>query len=259
MTKLTKNIIPLILSLIMIFLVSAPIFATHATKRAETPETPETPERTERTERTQIATRPERTERNRSVSWECIKTVEEPFLNNDFSVIESENLDRFRAEFLEAHDNSVMSYDQMLNSFKRNKNGDITYPEYYGGAFIDSDGTLNVYIKDSGLARSSESAELTQPLSINGAIIREANYSYNELTKMMDSLNEFVANNRDNDVEVSFHSFYLSQTDNEIVIELENLSDEKIALFKNTVIDSPMITFVEETSSIEFQVNPRRM
>ncbi|MBS3887129.1 MAG: hypothetical protein KGZ56_08735 [Dethiobacter sp.] len=190
--------------------------------------------------------------------FEGIVAIEELSQNKDYLRIESENLAQFSSEFWIEHDSSVESYDSMRNSFGRSRDGSIMYPDFYGGAFIDDYGVLNVFVKDSIETRSVVSNAFAQSLSASGVIIRPAQYSFNELNETMDKLNAFRINNPDNDVAHNFNKFWLSNRSNEIIVELNDFSDEQIALFRNTVSDSPMIVFIESSgfATRETIINP---
>lgn len=191
-------------------------------------------------------------------SFEGIVAVEEFFKNEEFLRIESENLAHFSSEFWVKHNSSVASYASMRNSFGRSRNGSIMYPAFYGGAFIDDNGSLNVFVKDSVETRSVASNAFVQSLRASGAIVRPAQYSFSELNRIMGKLNVFKINNPDNDVANNFNKFWLSNRSNEIIVELNDFSDERIALFRNTVSDSPMITFTEPSgfATLETIINP---
>lgn len=139
------------------------------------------------------------------------------------------------------------AYDELMNSFPQSKStGDRVYPDYYGGAYINDEGRLVVYVTDLNKAPSLMSVD-----DNNAIIYQECEYSYNELNDTMDTLNEYKFSNLDSDIANNFNSYALLDKENRVEVRLDEFSEEKIQEFKDAVFDSDTIIFVEATQPIE--------
>lgn len=120
------------------------------------------------------------------------------------------------------------------------------FHEVYGGCYINEAGRLVVGMKksentpfnidDSVYADKPELIDLVNNHTI---IIKEVAFSYTELNRVMDELNSYVVNNSHD----NFNLFWLSDIDNRIVVELNEMSDRSIKEFKESVNDSDAIIF----------------
>lgn len=84
---------------------------------------------------------------------------------------------------------------------------------------------------------------------------KKAEFSFSYLTKLMDELNEFVLNKKNPSVSGNFNVFGLRDAENRIVVELKELNDNKIQEFKNSVVNSPAIKFVQSEGEIVLKVD----
>lgn len=84
---------------------------------------------------------------------------------------------------------------------------------------------------------------------------KKAEFSFSYLTKLMDELNEFVLNKKNPSVSGNFNVFGLRDAENRIVVELKELNDNKIQEFKNSVVNSPAIKFVQSEGEIVLNVD----
>lgn len=104
--------------------------------------------------------------------------------NNDIVVNDLENNDIKCSATIEE---SMKTYSDLIDSFKKGETrltNETIYPDYYGGAYIDDDGLLVIWVKDN--------FDIPIILSENSSIIiKKALYSYNELSKIMDTIDEF--------------------------------------------------------------------
>lgn len=145
--------------------------------------------------------------------------------------------------------NSSLLYDKLIGSFhlspvlKSEGTDNIEYPEYYGGAYIDGNDKLVIYITED--AKTNLKSLLANTIKSQDFIIQKAKYSYNTLNGIMDKVNEFKINNPDSPVSDNFLCYYLSDSDNEIVVELQRFDENSIRTFKQDVCNSDAIRFVQ--------------
>jgi hypothetical protein len=121
-----------------------------------------------------------------------------------------------------------------LSDFER------VYPDYIGGLYYNDSGRLVVQITEG----SSVDEEVEAFLSANAAIIvRQVEFSHNELMNTMDALNEmFLAD----DSPAAFDnvcSYALSTSQNRVVMWLKVFGEREVAAFRESISDSPLIVF----------------
>lgn len=116
----------------------------------------------------------------------------------------------------------------------------IAYPDYYGGSYIE-DGKLIVYIV------KGNNEKTPQLLSSDPFIVvKECEYSYNELIKATNDVSEFMASekNTENPIRKKLSLCSLSETVNRVEVYVNDLSPSFISEFKKQVSNSPTIKFI---------------
>lgn len=118
----------------------------------------------------------------------------------------------------------------------------MAHPDYYGGAYVNENGQLTVYIKHDNE-------------QIKQAVIRIAgtkdiafkcfDYSYTYLTELMGRPNDFVRSKKDPKLIENISTFSLLEKENKIEVGLLDCSPEKIGEFRKSVLDSPVLSFKE--------------
>jgi len=187
-----------------------------------------------------------------------IAIIEDIFNDGDFLAKEAELRSQFDHEYLKAHDDAVIKYFNVIESFGTCSDGDITFPDYYGGCYIDGNGFLNVYVLRIYDILDSELNEFLQMLESNGIYIKEAQYSYNELTEMMNTLYDYWISSFECSIAENYNMFYLSDVDNRIIVELDDFTSAQIHLFNQYVTSSSMVLFAQSTGpvTLDSNVNP---
>lgn len=125
----------------------------------------------------------------------------------------------------------------------------LLYPDYYCGAYIDNNHNFVILVnEDTALYKDN----FIQRTKSSDFLIKPATYSMNELNETLDLLNSFMFNEGNKPIieNCGLESFGLLPNENRIFIGLENCNEEKIAQFKNAVIDSPMLMFEKSTGKI---------
>jgi streptogrisin B len=147
------------------------------------------------------------------------------------------------------------AYEMLIDLFTASRvTEDRLYSDYYGGSFITADGKLRIYVT----ASDSAAMDFFAPLPTDTVEYMECLYSYNELKDIMNILNKYKLANPDNTVAKNFNQFGLFDTDNRVIVFLDNLSDEAIQSFKATVYDSDAIVFKQSVGAMveEISINP---
>lgn len=126
------------------------------------------------------------------------------------------------------------------------------YPDYYGGAYVTPEGKAVVLIKGDAETGKSNVLALT---GSGGIEFGSADYSFAELTGIMDRLNEFAINKENPAAQKNFNIFSLMDQQNRVVVELNEYSEAKIDEFKKLVLDDPAITFVQSKGELKLEVD----
>lgn len=122
---------------------------------------------------------------------------------------------------------------------------ETAYPEYYGGAFVDEDGELNVYVTRG---YETDADELKKRFG-EKAVYREGDYSYNTLTALMSDLNQFLLNEQEDPLAHKIKDASLDEENNRIVVEMEDISSQTIQVFREKISNSRAITFEKAISA----------
>lgn len=142
---------------------------------------------------------------------------------------------------------AMILHDKLMASFsddwiERESDPDL-YPEYYGGSFIDNDGVLTIAV--TGNAEKNRE-HLTNLLETNNFKIETVQYSYSEMMRVMDDLDDFLINSsipNDHPVLIRFAGAYPDVLENRVKVLLTEVSDDIIDSFKRDISNSPLIVF----------------
>jgi streptogrisin B len=151
----------------------------------------------------------------------------------------------------EAQESACQAYDNLMNSFPMSREtGRKIYPDYYGGSFINDEDKLVVYVTnmDNVLA-------LGAVLDSDDVVFQICEYSYNELNTIMDELNAYKLENSEDHISKEFNYYGLFDSENRIIVKLDNFSEENISEFRENVYDSDAIIFEPANGSAVMEVN----
>ena len=146
-----------------------------------------------------------------------------------------------------ANDANLMSF------FARNRLGDRIYPDFYGGVYYNDDGNMVLLIVEEAASQGSAQYNLVRNFVIEENIIVEyVEFSYTEVNAVMDTLDTmFLSDDRPEAFEnVTSHA--LDTKNNTVEVRLLVYSEEEITRFRETVLNSPILTFVESDGFGEF-------
>lgn len=142
---------------------------------------------------------------------------------------------------------SLEMYDKLMNSFgkdwmERESDPDL-YPDYYGGSFIDNNGNFVI-----ALTNNSQKVQelLKEALETDNFKTETVQYSYRQMLRVMDSIDEFLINNSIPDDHVVLSHFagaYPDVMENRVKVLFTEVNQSIINSFKRDVINSPMVIF----------------
>ncbi|MCL2187157.1 MAG: S1 family peptidase [Defluviitaleaceae bacterium] len=138
----------------------------------------------------------------------------------------------FGHEFVQNHNRAVENAMLLRHSFIQNRQGQVMYPDYFGGMYIDESGNLVILILN--MYERSMNVE-TFNYSLSEIIIMPASFSYNELNALWRFLGTQTIENAS--------SWHVDTISNRVIVRLDYYNEENIDIFINNIIDSPMIVF----------------
>lgn len=159
------------------------------------------------------------------------------FFAEDFASRYALIADEFGAEFASNYFMSVEALNALKSSMPQDRFGNILYPSDFGGVYIDDQGVLVTLVVGTNTSRFDAALS---GFEVN--IVREVDFSYGELRDTMDILRKTLLHNATDDIIAN--GWYVDVKKNRVVVELVNYTPENIALFRNTVLDSPTLVFV---------------
>lgn len=124
---------------------------------------------------------------------------------------------------------------------------EIVYPNYYGGAYINDDNKLVMLVKKE-FATTRAACDLMSQID-DEVVITECEYSYSELQGVVDVIEQKVEQNPA--LASNIGVFGIIAKTNNVLVCLYDISSEKISLFRNMIIDTPMIVFEEATPFVD--------
>ena len=141
----------------------------------------------------------------------------------------------------------------LYDLFPRNRAGEIMHPGFYAGSYHDLySGRLIVNISKSYANMFTKGNPVYDLLYENNVTINIVEFSYQELFDMLHYLDSVIINNpRSLYVVERIAGWGLPTNINRVVVRFGYNLEESVALFKETIIDSPMIVF-EETGFVTF-------
>lgn len=171
-----------------------------------------------------------------------------------YSKEELKNLEKkFKMPFLENQSNSGELYEKLNMSFgpiEKRKSSD--YLDNYGGAYINDDGKLVIYITEEV---NTNKAMFIERIGTKDVLFEPCKFSFRTLTEIIDDLNEFKMKKAHEPICSNFNVFLLDDVKNRIIVELDEHNEEQITAFRNHVLDSPAIEFVKSKGKVVKEVN----
>lgn len=168
-----------------------------------------------------------------------------------------EDVNVIEQSLVETEKQALILGENLLKSFPRveTRSGEQPkYPDYYGGAYINKDKRFVILVKGDTAVYKKDFVKRTQSSDI---LVVSCDYSYGKLNKVIEELKILYLdeNNRATIDATTMRAFSLNTVENRINIKLEDLSADKISLFKQTVLDSPTFVFKKSNGVPVFEAN----
>ena len=174
-----------------------------------------------------------------ALSFECLATSTHDFL-----------VEWYGLEYAINYQRSIEYVEQLYSMFPRNRAGDVIYPEFFGGIYLDSYGNLNMLVTYSDYP-------LIVPFSRDdGVITRNVQFSYNQLSEALDALGELAFGEYGCFILGAVSGFWLSVRNNQVIVDLLDYADKNNELFKNMALYFPFIVFRQSAGLYEMPEMP---
>ncbi len=152
-----------------------------------------------------------------------------------YSKDESINITRKEKELLSLKENT-----KLLNYFYEQKPDDEYdgkyFPDYYGGSYIENDGSLVIMIKDN------QGKDIISNI-IDSASFVSCNYSYSEIVKTLNFINKKIKELKNDPYSKYFSGLVLNDKENTLTVYIKELSFEKERWFKEKVSNKAFLRF----------------
>ena len=122
---------------------------------------------------------------------------------------------------------------------------EITYPQYYGGMYIDDAGNPVILTTDTN------KRELIKKLAeSNEVVVLKCLFSYQHLKNIDDKIKTCLGDKPELLENIGINTFGILSDKNCLDVSLISCTPEKIKLFKSFIIDDPCIVFSENPSRL---------
>jgi len=152
-------------------------------------------------------------------------------------------------EYLQNNTIAAINADKINATFEKSKNGDVIYPEFFGGMYIDNNNKLVIQVVEKENAMSKSNLSLYKEiLKVDENITTTTvNYTYGELEKVYNSLNDYYLNSNNN---YNISSFYIDVINNRVVVELKEYTEQSVDELKNKITTSSILHFLEAEKEV---------
>lgn len=130
---------------------------------------------------------------------------------------------------------------------------DMNYPDYYGGSYCENGKLVVLVVK--GYELESVRKDLASRINTDAIELKQCDNSYKTLIEITNYLNSFFTKEENKKLldELSIDGWGPANRENMVVVKTKNNTPQKMELFKNKVINSPLIIFKQSTGRIKLQ------
>jgi len=165
----------------------------------------------------------------------------------------------FGEGFMRNQQKALEVHDQIVNSLPRNRSGEITYPDFFAGFYLDTDGNLVMLITEptSRNTIAHEQTSIYSPISRDAMVYelistyssfvsyRIVEFSYTELHEVLDLYLDNL------EERLGLNCIYarnvvgagIDREANRLRVRIENYNTKMMEGFKQYLLNSPMVVF----------------
>jgi len=155
-------------------------------------------------------------------------------------------------EVIENISNARVIADAIDSQFPMGRDGRPIHPDFMGDMYFNEYGHLVIQIVESyGMSRSMVYDLFLRGFEADDVVIQFVEFSHNEIMRVFNFIVDYIDIyfNRTGEWN-NFGSMYVDTINNRVVVGLEVFNEEMVNLFRETVIDSPVLIFAECTIGI---------
>ena len=183
--------------------------------------------------------------------------------SEDVEIIETQQtVDNLKTRSSDNNELELRSSDldlmKVLDSFKtyvlRTQTDNLKYPDYYGGAYVNDKGRLVILVTEK---HGYYKQIFRSILDKDDFLVQKCNYSYNQLNKCMDEINQYRELNSTSFMNIS-NFYYVSDIDNKVYVTLKDFNENEISKFKKNINSFAGIEFIKSFDDITLaaDINP---
>jgi len=148
-----------------------------------------------------------------------------------------------RGNYARAHANAAA----LEALFPKNRSGEPIYPDFIGGIYYNGDFNMVLQLVESAKAKDAAQYSRVEGFlaQADGIIVEHVDFSDNELEAVMDILGSYWTADNKPDVFKNVDTCRKDTINNRVEVWLRVYNEEEIARFRETVLDSPMLVFVQ--------------
>ena len=146
---------------------------------------------------------------------------------------------------------AVLEYNIMMDNFEEDDKGDVNYPDYYAGSYIDDAGELVVCsVSDN----NKNIKKIKQDVEKDNVKIVKKEYSYNELLKLKNMIEKKIKHSaKKSELLDAIVTIGIDDKNNTLVVEVIELNDNEIHKLKTMFGNSNKIVIKRKTKEEEIQ------
>ena len=165
----------------------------------------------------------------------------------DFSkFVHQELINTFGYEFIQNQVQAINIYNEIIDSFPTDRAGEVMYPDFFGGVYINDSGRLvTLMVEDHNVDNYTFETFANQ-----AEITRFVNFSLNELLDAMNYIYAIALVNHDR-IFSMIDSWGLDVAKNRVEVRMIDYHEESIQFFRNNILDSPVLYFIPSLGPAE--------
>jgi len=158
-------------------------------------------------------------------------------------------------EFATNYVRTLTMLNNFIDSLPVSRTGELMFPDYFGGAYIDGDGNAVLLMVDMpiaspvlegrGVVSRTISEHIEQMQTSEGVTVRQVEFAYSALWAAIHLLNDLIPPTLEDMAAANAGGWYLDVVNNRVVVELVDFTEDAVTVFRETVLDVPLIAFTQ--------------
>lgn len=176
---------------------------------------------------------------------------------DDFS--DADNVkSQYSEQFMKNQEQALSQYRQLLDSFEdvplksssnkgKRERTEKVYPESYGGAYIDGDGTLVICVTDS----NANARSFSHYVNDSNTRLKAAEYPLNTLKGVMDRMNAHIKEHPEGAIAKNIDFFAIDERANRIIVDVKQLDKGYEEQLRNLIADASCVVFQDKHGNLK--------